>query len=289
MSKKALFGPGGNSDAFYSAGYKNTFEAPEFLTNIGLDAYEYEAGRGVTASSDTFSRIGKEAAERNIKLSIHAPYYISLSSVEEEKRKGSSKYILQSAEALKHMGGELMVIHAGSTAKLDRADALSFAKEALSYSLSKLSEKGLYGYKLGIETMGKVNQLGTLDEVLAMCEVDSTVVPVVDFGHMNARECGGVFESVDDYKRVFDRISSICGAEVAENLHCHFSKIEYTNGGEKKHLTFEDSVFGPDYHPLMQAIAELGVAPTIICESDGTQSDDALVMKKAYLELGAQL
>lgn len=285
MTKKPLFGPGGNSDAFYDAGYKNTFEAPEFLQNIGLDAYEYEAGRGVTASADTFVKIGKEAKARNIKLSIHAPYYISLSSVEPEKRMGSSKYILQSAEALKNMGAELMVIHAGSTAKLDRSDALSFAKDAIAYSLSKLSEQGLYGVKLGIETMGKVNQLGTLDEVLSMCEVDSTVVPVVDFGHMNARECGNVFTTSDDYKKVFDAISQKCGSSVAENLHCHFSKIEFTNGGEKKHLTFEDTVFGPDYHPLMKAIYDLGVSPTIICESDGTQSDDALLMKKAYLAL----
>lgn len=286
MSKKPLFGPGGNSDAFYAAGFKNTFEAPRFIQEIGLDAYEYEAGRGVTASADTFVRIGKEAAARNISLSIHAPYYISLSSVDEEKRKGSSKYIIQSAEALKNMSAELMVIHAGSTAKLDRADALSYAKGALEYSLSRLSELGLYGYKLGIETMGKVNQLGTLDEVLSMCEVDSTVVPVVDFGHMNARECGNVFLTADDYKKVFEAISNKCGAETAENLHCHFSKIEYTTGGEKRHLTFDDNVFGPDYHPLMQAIADLGVSPTIICESDGTQSDDALMMKKAYFDFG---
>lgn len=283
--KKALFGPGGNSDSFYDAGFKSSLDAPLFVKNFGLDAYEYEAGNGVSASLETFKKIGEEAKKHEIKLSIHAPYYISLSSVDPEKRTGSSKYILSSAKALDAMDGELMVIHAGSTAKLDRTLALEYAKEALLHSLRVLSDNELYGYKLGIETMGKVNQLGTLDEVLEMCKVDSTIVPVVDFGHMNARERGGVFKTADDYKRVFDKISSSCGAQVAEELHCHFSKIEYTTGGEKRHLTFADNEFGPDFEPLMKAIADLGVCPTIICESDGTQAKDALEMKNEYLKL----
>ena len=144
------------------------------------------------------------------------------------------------------------------------------------------TDEGLYGFDLGIETMGKVNQFGTLDEVIDMCTVDKTVVPVVDFGHMNARELGNVFVTVDDYKRVFDEIAKRVTPEAATNLHCHFSKIEYTKGGEKRHLTFEDKQFGPEYENLMKAIYELGVSPTIICESDGTQAEDALLMKKCY-------
>ncbi len=285
MKNKALFGPGGNCDSFYEAGFKSSVDAPSFVKAFGLDAYEYEAGNGVSASVDTFKKLGETAKREDIKLSIHAPYYISLSSIDPEKRKGSSKYILSSAIALDAMGGDIMVIHAGSTAKLDRSVALDYAKEALLHSLRVLSDNELYGYKLGIETMGKVNQLGTLDEVLEMCKVDSTIVPVVDFGHMNARDGGSVFKNADDYKRVFDKIASSCGAFVAEELHCHFSKIEYTGGGEKRHLTFEDNEFGPDFEPLMKAIYDLGVHPTIICESAGTQAKDALSMKNEYLKL----
>ncbi len=284
MTGKALFGPGGNSESFYAAGYKSTIDAPKFVREFGLDAYEYEAGNGVAASRETFCKIGDAAREQDIKLSIHAPYYISLSSVDEEKRKGSARYIVASASALDAMGGELMVIHAGSTAKLDRSVALGYAKDAIYHALGVLAENELYGFKLGIETMGKVNQLGTLDEVLEMCTVDKTVVPVVDFGHMNAREQGGVFPTADEYKRVFERISASCGAEVAEKLHCHFSKIEYTAGGEKRHLTFEDENYGPDFEPLMKAICDLGISPTIICESCGTMAEDALKMKKEYLK-----
>ena len=132
--------------------------------------------------------------------------------------------------------------------------------------------------------MGKINQLGTLDEVLELCRIDSAFVPVVDFGHLNVRELGGVFRSADDYLRVFDKIATCCGANVAENLHCHFSKIMWSKGGEKCHLTFEDREYGPAFEPLVDVIAKNNLSPTIICESAGTQSDDSLSMKKYYLE-----
>ena len=286
---RAMFGPGGNSESFYQQGNKSTLQAPEWVKKVGLDAYEYEAGRGVNASDETFVSLGEKAKLAGISLSIHAPYFISLSSVEPEKRTGSAKYILDSARALSLMGGKTMVIHAGSCAKLDRTDALNFAKDAIHHALNVLSENGLYGFILGIETMGKVNQLGTLDEVLEMCSVDKTVCPVIDFGHMNAREQGGVFESVDDYKRIFDIVEKRKSPEAAYNMHCHFSKIEHTKGGEKRHLTFEDTVYGPDYVPLMQAIAQIGAAPTIICESDGTQAEDALEMKNTYAKYAGDI
>lgn len=283
---KPLFGPGGNSDSFTADKKRTTGEAPEWVKSFGLDAYEYEAGRGVPGSKTTFEALGANAKKAGISLSIHAPYFISLSSVEEEKRKNSSKYILDSAAALKIMEGKTIVIHAGSCAKISRETAAEYAKEALRYAVDRLHENGLYGFDLGIETMGKVNQFGTLDEVIDMCSVDKTVVPVVDFGHMNAREMGGVFVTADDYKRVFDRIAKGVSPEAAQNLHCHFSKIEYTQGGEKRHLTFEDTTFGPEYEPLMQAVMDLGVTPTFICESDGTQAEDALSMKRYFESIG---
>ena len=143
--------------------------------------------------------------------------------------------------------------------------------------------------RLGIETMGKLNQLGTLDEVLEQCRVSPRFVPVVDFGHLNCREAGGAFPDADSYRRVFDRIANACGDHVAKSLHCHFSKIEYTEAGEKKHLTFEDSVFGPRFEPLAEAIIQEGVAPRIICESDETQAEDALWMKHCVRDMGGHI
>lgn len=136
--------------------------------------------------------------------------------------------------------------------------------------------------RIGLETMGKKNQLGTLEEVITLCKLDPRLVPVVDFGHLNARDCGGVFTSADDYRRVFDRIGAELGDEVARNLHCHFSCIEWTDKGEKQHLTFDATEWGPDYHPLIETIYREGLTPTLICESDGTQSTDALLMKDYF-------
>ena len=147
-----------------------------------------------------------------------------------------------------------------------------------------LNSVDTYGIKIGLETTGKQNQLGTLDEVLELCRIDSIFAPVVDFGHLNARDCGGVFSTSDDYLQVFDKISRKLGAEYAENLHCHFSRIEWTDKGEKRHLTFSDTVYGPDYQPLMDMLSKEKLYPTIISESAGTQSDDALTMKKYYEE-----
>lgn len=278
----AFFGPGGNSDDFRLAGFKSTIDAPKFVKSIGLDAYEYEAGNGLSASPKILSEIGQKAREHNIKMSFHTPYFISLSGVVEEKRLNSINYIRQSLDAANLLGAGTIVVHSGSAAKITRDEAMRLAGDTLVKTLSAVDT---YGIKIGLETMGKINQLGTLDEVLELCRIDSAFVPVVDFGHLNARDLGGVFITADDYLRVFDKIDHALGAEVACNLHCHFSKIEWTGSGEKKHLTFEDQLYGPAFEPLVETIYKHNLSPTIICESAGTQSSDALAMKKYYMEL----
>ena len=276
---KAKFGPGGNSDAFRLAGFTSTLDAPAWLSKIGLDAYEYEAGNGLAASAPTLAAIGRVASENNIKMSYHTPYFISLSGVVEEKRLKSIDYIRQSIEAARLLGADTIVVHCGSCAKISRDEAMRLSADTLVRAASSIDT---YGIKIGLETMGKINQLGTLDEVLELCRIDSCFVPVVDFGHLNARDLGGVFKTSDDYLRVFDKISSRMDSYIAENLHCHFSKIEFTNAGEKKHLTFEDAIYGPDFEPFVEAIVKGRLSPTVICESAGTQSTDALTMKTLY-------
>ena len=278
---RALFGPGGNSDAFKAWGGRSTLDAPRFISEIGLDAYEYEAGNGIASSRETLALLGAEAKKHNVKMTFHTPYFISLSGIEEEKRLKSIKYIDDSLKAAKLIGAETIVVHTGSAAKITRDEAMRLAGDTLVKTLAAVDT---YGIKIGLETMGKINQLGTLDEVIELCRIDSAFVPVVDFGHMNARELGGFFNTSDDYMRVFDKIDRALGADIATNLHCHFSRIEWTGSGEKKHLTFADTQYGPAFEPLMEAIAKNSLTPTIISESAGTQSDDALTMKKYYLE-----
>ena len=275
----AKFGPGGNSESFYAEGFKSTLQAPGWVRARGLDPYEYQGGNGITASPKTLAAIGQKAAEHGVAMSLHAPYYISLSSEFEEKRAKSLDYIAACADAGEALGARIMVVHTGSAAKISRETAMAYAADTVEKACALLAEKRT-SVRMGLETMGKQNQLGTLDEVLRLCAIAPAILaPVVDFGHLNARE-GGVLRTADDYKRIFDAISSALGGEAAETLHCHFSQIEYTKMGEKRHLTFADETFGPFFGPLAEAIVSLGVSPTIICESAGTMAEDALRMKE---------
>ena len=276
----ATFGPGGNGDWFYSEGKKSTLQAPGWLREKGLDAFEYEAGNGIAGSEATLRAIGEKAREHGILMSLHTPYFISLSGVEEEKRLKSIDYIQKSLWAAELLGADTIVIHSGSAAKITREEGMRLSCDTLARVAEAVGDTKI---RLGIETMGKVNQLGTLSEVLQQCKVSPIYAPVVDFGHLNARNIGGAFPDVDSYRRVFDEIAVTLGDEYAKHLHCHFSKIEYTSSGEKKHLTFADETYGPVFEPLAEAIVREGVAPRIICESAGTQAEDALYMKNAYL------
>ncbi len=278
-----LFGPGGNGDKFRAAVHTSTLEAPRFVKEFGLDAYEYEAGRGLSASLESLAAIGKQAKQEQVHMSFHTPYFISLSSTEPEKKQKSVVYLEQSAQACEALGASVMVVHTGSAAKISRETAMQYASETLRMA-DEMLVSNHYQVLLGLETMGKQNQLGTLEEVLTLCKLSPRFVPVVDFGHINARE-QGILKTEDDFKYLFDRIAKELGAQAAERLHCHFSRIEYTEKGEKRHLTFADETFGPDHRPLLRAVKALGVCPTFISESAGTQAEDALTMKEYYQSL----
>ncbi len=277
----ARFGPAGNSDSFYAVGHKATVEAPAWLQSLGLTAYEYQCGRGVRVSTDTAKAMGEAAAQCGVQLSLHAPYFISLASAEAEKRDNSVRYILESARAVTAMGGERIVVHPGGLGGLSRREATVLATETLRRAQQALDEEGLSAVRICPETMGKINQLGDLDEVLEFCKVDERFLPCVDFGHLNSRTQGEL-NSREAFAAVLDRLHNDLGAERAAAFHAHFSKIEYTKGGEKRHLTFEDTVYGPDPAPLMQLIRERGLTPTFICESDGTQAEDARALMRLY-------
>ena len=277
----AKFGPAGNSNSFFAMGYKGSLQVPEYLEKMGLDAFEYQCGRGVNIGEDKARELGALAAQKGILLSLHAPYYISMSSVDEEKRLNSINYIMASAKAVNAMGGNRIVVHTGSCGKISREVALELAIDTMKKAISALDDAGLGHVHICPETMGKVNQLGTLEEVLELCKIDERLIPCIDFGHLNARELG-FFKTREDYKTVFDKIENELGSDRLKNFHSHFSKIEYTTGGEKKHLTFEDTIYGPDFEPVIDLVVQKGCSPIFICESDGTQAEDVKRMKDYY-------
>ena len=277
----AIFGPAGNSESFFAMGYKDNSGVAEYITKMGLDAFEYQCGRGVNISDKSAAAFGALAKGSKVTLSIHAPYFISLSSLEPEKRTGSARYFLESARAAAAMGAGRIILHSGSCGKQSREQALALAKETLAYCLARTDEAGYSNLTFCPETMGKINQLGTLDEVIELCLIDERLIPCIDFGHLNARTHGGI-QSKADYAAILDKLKNRLGDYRYRNFHSHFSKIEYSEGGEKRHLTFEDRSFGPDPLPLMELVAERDLSPTFICESDGTQAEDAALLKEYY-------
>ncbi|MBE6903729.1 MAG: endonuclease IV [Ruminococcaceae bacterium] len=277
------FGPAGNDESFYEQGYKTTLQMPGWLEKMELNAYEYQCGRGVNVSENTAKALGEKAKEHNISLSLHSPYFISLSSIEEEKRLNSINYILQSARAANDMGATRIVVHSGSCAKISREQALELAKDTLKRALEALDEQGYSHITLCPETMGKINQLGTLEEVLELCSIDERLIPAIDFGHLNARTMG-TLKTANDFEKILEITENKIGYDRMKIFHSHFSKIEYTDGGEKKHLTFEDTKFGPDFEPLAEIICKKNLTPTIICESAGTMAIDAKKMLDIYMK-----
>lgn len=281
------FGTAGVAEDFKTLGYKNSFGVPEYLSGYGLNAFEYQCGRGVRLSEENGKKLGALGAEKGIRFSLHAPYYISMSSMEEDKRIGSVRYLLESAAAVRALGGKRVIFHSGSCGKQSRETALEKALDTMRRAVEAMDEQGFSDIVLCPETMGKINQLGTLDEVLALCKVDERILPCIDFGHLNARTLGGLAKK-EDFAAVLDRMAEVLADERARNFHVHFSKIEYTKGGEKCHLTFADTMFGPDFEPFLELCYQRGLTPTVICESAGTQAADARTMMRYYQGLAGK-
>ena len=183
------------------------------------------------------------------------------------------------------MGADRVVIHSGALMGRTRRQAMEIALPALRSVLSACDDAGFGHITLCPETMGKINQLGDLDEVLALCQLDERLIPCIDFGHLYARSLGRD-NGEEAMARMLDQVAAALGQDRASRFHSHFSHIEFTlKGGEKCHRTFEDDGgYGPDWTPLARQVALRGWSPTFICESAGTQARDAREMKRIYQE-----
>lgn len=276
----AKFGPAGNAMDFP---YKSSADAPRWMKELGLDCYEYQCGKGLHVGEETARKVGQNAAEHGISLSVHAPYFINLANPDPDSLAKTTGYITGACLVASQMGATRVIIHSGALMKRTRREALDIALRSLKHVITVCDDMGFGHIALCPETMGKINQLGDLDEVLELCTLDERLVPCVDFGHLYARSLG-TEDGQEAMERILNRMEEQLGAERASRFHSHFSHIEFTpNGGEKCHRTFEENGgFGPDWTPLAAGVARRGWSPTFICESAGTQAQDAVEMKRIY-------
>jgi len=280
------FATAGKPDSFGKRKFPQ--ELPAYLGEFGLNGFEIQCGRGFNITEEACSFF----ADCGLRLSLHTPYFISVSGTDETTREKSVNYILESARLADKIGARRIIVHSGSCAKISREDAVSLALDTFKKARRLLDENKLEHIIICPETMGKINQLGDLDEVIELCGFDERMLPCVDFGHLNARTFGGIKDK-SDYTACFDKIADKLGQKRLRELHIHFSKIQYTqsinkgviSGGEKKHLTFADLQYGPEFEPMLDEIYERKMQPFIVCESDGTQAEDCKIMLNYYNEL----
>lgn len=275
------FGPSGNSESFSLDGNTSTLQMPKWLSAKDLEIFEYSFGRGVTITQATARAIGEEASKYGIELTVHAPYYVNFASVEADKAQNSIGYILSSLKALSWFGGNRCVFHVGAEGKQPRAEAVARCISMLKTLAEAKKAEGYENLIVCPETMGKLAQIGTVEEVCDFCKLDESFYPCVDFGHVNARG-QGCLKTKEDFSAIVDYMLNAIGEEKTKNMHVHFSKIMFTAKGEVKHLTYEDTEYGPEFYPFAEVIAEYGLTPYIVSEAAGTQAEEAAMFKKDY-------
>ncbi len=259
-------------------------DVPRLLREEDLDALEYEAvrwGPKPQISKNLAEKLGAAAKVSDVQLSLHSSYYINLSGTREVVE-ASKRRLIASATAADWMGAYVMVFHTGFYGRFEKDFAFKTCLAALKDVSVEMRNLGLR-VKLGPETMGRKFQVGSLDEILTLNqEIEGTQL-VIDWAHLHALHQGSL-KKTEDFRAVAERIEERLGTESLRSMHCHFSKIEFSAQGEKKHHTLNEEGFGPDFRMLAEVIADFKMHPTMICESP-VLDVDARKMKETLKEI----
>ncbi|MCK4800503.1 MAG: TIM barrel protein [Anaerolineales bacterium] len=247
-----------------------------YLEEIGLSALELGWVRSVRVSEATAKKIKEAGAERDVLLSVHAPYYINLNADEEEWPK-SRKRLMDAARAGDASGATDIVFHPGSYFNQPAADVLEIVMPRLEDCVRELRAED-NPVILRPETMGKGAMLGSLEDTLTMSSING-VEPCLDFAHLHARPGDGSINSTGEWLEILETYQKALGEDSIKRLHCHISGIEYTNKGEQNHLVISESDF--NLEALFQALKETKAEGRMLCESP-TLEEDALVVKHTW-------
>lgn len=280
LTEHTRFGPAGVPPTFRILKAKLS-DVPGLLREEGLDAFEYQASRWGSIpqiKQADAEKLGFEAKKNDVQLSLHGSYFINLSG-KKDVVEASKQRLIAGATAAQWMGAYVIVFHLGFYGRFEKDFAFKNCVAALkdvSQSLKSLGVK----VKLGPETMGRKFQVGSLDEILTICEEVESTQLVIDWGHLHARN-QGTFKKTEDFRSVIEKVENRLGTEVLKNMHCHFSKIEFSSQGEKRHRTLEEKRYGPDFELLAQVIADFNLHPILICELP-LLDIDAVKMREIY-------
>jgi deoxyribonuclease-4 len=242
-------------------------DVPNLLREVGLDAFEYQAvrwGAQPQITQQDAEKFGSEAKKHDVRLSVHGSYFINLAG-KDDVVSASKERLIAGAIAADWMGAYVLVFHPGFYGKLEKSFAFKSCFNALKEVSQTIKDMGL-NVKLGPETMGKKFQVGNIDEIIMFCQEIENIQLVVDWGHLHSRGLGA-FKKVDDVRAVAEKIEATLGSKVLQSAHCHFSKIEFSSQGERKHHSLDESRYGPEFELLAKVIVDFKMYPTIICET----------------------
>lgn len=273
------FGPSGFCDEF-SEIHKSTEEMPEWLVAHGLQAYELSFTNGVRLSNETAEKYGRLFEEKDIEVSVHAPYFINFANPDPIMIEKSNGYIISSLEKMKFLKAKKLVFHPGTMMKMSREEAFENTYNNIKNLIEVLENHGYEDFILCPETMGKHGQIGTVEEIAKICAIDDRIIPTIDFGHINSFGLGSL-KTEADFEEVFNILKKYLGDRF-NKVHIHFSKIKYGNKGELCHLTFDDTEYGPNFEPLAKVLKKFNVHASVICESRGMQTRDACIMQNIF-------
>ena len=266
MAERTRFGPAGVPPMFRLLGAKMP-DVPRLLREEGLDAFEYPAvrwGQKPQMKQEDAEKLGAEARKNDVKLSMHGSYFVNLSG-KRDIVEASKRRLIACATAADWMGAYVMVFHTGFYGRFEESFAFKTCLAALRDVSDLMKSIGLK-VKLGPETMGRKFQVGTIEEIITICEQVENTQLVIDWAHMHAIHQGNL-KKTDDFRGVVEKVEQKLGTEALKSMHCHFSKIEFTSQGEKRHHTLDEGRYGPDFLMLAEVIADFQMHPTIICES----------------------
>lgn len=277
MKENVIFGPAGSPIDYKGAAYK----APKYISQEGLDSYEYQSPYGVRIGEKAATTLKEESEKHDIIVSMHAPYYINLCAKEEEKLQKTIGHLVSAARAGEWMGAYRLVFHPGAYLNRKPEKAMEISKNTVNRLFEELEAEGIENFTFAPETTGKRTQQGNVSEVVELCASFDHFEPTIDFAHVHARG-RGFLEKKEDYNCIFSTIEDNLDINI---LHCHFTTIEYASHGEVKHHTLDESdEYGPDIKDLLSNLIDNGWKANIICETP-LRDVDAIKMKKIYEEM----
>jgi len=260
---------------------RNTIDAPNYIRELGLDAMELEFVHSINLTNEKAKELKKAAEDNDLKLSCHAPYFVNLCSNEPSKIAASKQRILKSAEIANIAGAESVTFHAGYYQGKDTEKVYEKIKKEIQEIVLSLRKKG-NTIKISPETTGKGSQFGSVEELVKIAQEIQGVSLCVDFAHLYARSIGK-FNGEKDFSSTINYIKNELGKSYIEDMHVHFSGMNYGPKGERNHLVLEDENNKFDYKGLIKAFQKYKVKGIIVSESPNIEKD-ALLMQKLFMQ-----